>query len=127
VARILLVDDDDAIVRLLKLLLLEDGEHDVRTAECARDALHELPTFAPDLLITDYRLPDLDGLTLVQTARQAGYQGAVLMLTASASGDSIVESLRTELGSESVYLKPFDIDEFVDHAMALLDRAHVLE
>lgn len=126
-ARILLVDDEGAIVRLLKLLLTEDGDHDVRTAGLARDALHELSVFIPDLLITDYRLPDLDGLTLIQQARLDGYRGAVLMLTASTPGDPIVESLRNELGSDSVYLKPFDIDELVNRATGLLERTPAVD
>lgn len=118
--RILVVDDDQPTGRLLDLILLDLGDHQVHHAELAQEALAALRTDVPDLLILDMRLPDMDGVTLYQEARRGGYSGPVLALTASLSRDPLLERLRSEPGSPSILLKPFDVDELTACVEALL-------
>ena len=119
-ARILVVDDDEATRRLLDLILLESGEHEVLHAGVAQEALAHLEAGSPDLLVLDMRLPDMSGVELLQHVRRGGYVGPVLALTASSSRDPIVAELRAEPDPPSILLKPFDVDELAVRVEALL-------
>ncbi len=119
-SRILVVDDDEATRRLLDLFLLESGEHEVLHAGVAQEALANLETGSPDLLVLDMRLPDMGGVELLQHIRRGGYAGPVLALTASSSRDPILDALRAEPDSPSILLKPFDVDELAERVEALL-------
>ena len=119
-ACILVVDDDEATRRLLDLILLESGDHDVLHAASALEAVTAVEAGAPDLLILDMRLPDMDGVSLFHRVRQTGYLGPVLALTASSSRDPLLEELRAEPEAPSILLKPFDVDELAERVEALL-------
>ena len=71
-------------------------------------------------MITDFRLPDMDGLQLYRTARERGFAGPILLLTASGHDSPVVVRAREDLGSASVLLKPFDIDELEHRIQVLL-------
>ena len=119
-ARILVVDDDEPTRRLLDLILLESGDHDVGHAASALEAVAAVEAGVPDLLILDMRLPDMDGVTLFQRMREAGYLGPVLALTASSARDPLLEELRAEPDAPSILLKPFDVDELAERVETLL-------
>ena len=117
-ARILIVDDDQPTRRLVRLIL-SDPAYDLRFAGSAREALENIGT-SPDLLVSDMLLPDQDGLSMLKEARQRGYAGPVLAMTAMSSNTPLVQDLEDELGALSVLLKPFDPDELVRRVAALL-------
>jgi len=120
VTRILLIDDDEAATRLVTLLLTEEPGREVRAVASGGDAVTAIEDFGPDLIVIDYRLPDLDGLAVIREARGRGYAGAVLMLTASSPSDPIVASIKSELGDGSILLKPFDIDDLAERVAGML-------
>jgi len=120
VRRILVVEDDEPTRRLLDLILLDVGEHELMHAAAGREALTEISSGAPDLLILDMHLPDMDGLSLFREVRRTGFDGPVLALTASSSRDPLLEALRAEPLAPSVLLKPFDVDELTNRIQALL-------
>src|SRR5687767_437943 len=97
-SRILVVDDDEPTQRLLDLIFLERGDYDIRYVGKASEGLSELRTRTPDLLMLDLHLPDMDGLTLYREARSGGYEGPVLILTASSAGDPLLEQFASERG-----------------------------
>lgn len=119
-ARILVVDDDEATRRLLGLILWEEGEHEVLHAVAGEEALATVGGESPDLLILDVRLPDMEGVTLFRRVRQTGYRGPILALTASSPSDPLLEELRAESDAPSILLKPFDVDELARRVDALL-------
>ena len=81
--RVLVLDDDAFMLEVLRDML--DG-CEVRTESDARSALQALAGQAPDLLICDLSMPDMDGIEFMQAAALAGFSGALLLLSGMDSG-----------------------------------------
>jgi DNA-binding response OmpR family regulator len=108
-ARVLVVDDEAPLTRhLASFLGLYPGEFEVATAGSAEEALDVMDTFRPDLLLTDIRLPGLDGFELVRRARQQRSTLPVIVMTGTRSQD--LDRTARELGISSVLFKPLDLE-----------------
>ncbi|WP_163647852.1 nitrogen regulation protein NR(I) [Modicisalibacter sp. 'Wilcox'] len=115
-ARIVIVDDDRAIRWVLERALAQP-DLDVTSFDRADTALESLLRQPPDVLLTDIRMPGLDGLDLMARLREAHPDLPVIVMTAHSDLDSAVASYQ---GGAFEYLpKPFDVDE----ALALVRRA----
>ncbi|QJQ94166.1 MULTISPECIES: nitrogen regulation protein NR(I) [Halomonadaceae] len=115
-ARIVIVDDDRAIRWVLERALAQP-DLEVESFERADSALDSLIKRPPDVLVTDIRMPGLDGLDLMAKVREAHPDLPVIVMTAHSDLDSAVASYQ---GGAFEYLpKPFDVDE----ALALVRRA----
>lgn len=79
--RVLLLDDDPFMLEVLHDMLDELGAFDVLRETCARRALSTLPANAPDLLVCDLSLPEMDGIEFMQAAARTGFSGGVLLLS----------------------------------------------
>lgn len=118
-AKILVVDDDAAIRRLLARTLDRAG-HAVVEAGDARAALAALAIDKPDLVLLDLGLPDRDGLELLPIlVRSPG--PAVIVLTAREATDEKVIAL--DLGADDYITKPFDTEELLARVRSALRRA----
>lgn len=84
--RILLLDDDTFMLELLTEMLDGLGYRNVRAESDARAALAALPAFAPDLLICDLSMPEMDGIEYLRAAAEAKFQGGVVLLSGMDSG-----------------------------------------
>ena len=116
---ILLVDDEDAVQKLLAYPLERDGFRVVQ----ARDGEEALARFAEehvDLVVLDLMLPKVDGLEVCKRLR-AGSSVPIIMLTAR--DDELDKVLGLELGADDYITKPFSIREFRSRVRALLRRA----
>src|SRR5690242_16150889 len=91
--RILLVDDEANARTALRTLLAEDG-YEVREAKDGGEALALLPDFAPAVVLSDMRMPVLDGHALLKRVREQGSDAIFLMMTAYANDESAVEAMR---------------------------------
>ena len=118
-ARILAVDDEENITFLLDATLRHFG-YDVRVARTGREALAGVAEFAPDLVLMDVMLPDLDGFEVVRRLRFDGAQVPVLFLTARDTTEDLVRGLT--LGGDGYIKKPFSVEEIVAQVQALLRR-----
>ncbi|MCK0746020.1 response regulator [Chromohalobacter nigrandesensis] len=118
--RVLLVEDDPPVAAGVEAgLALSDFVVDiVTTLDDARGALAAIDY---DAVVLDRRLPDGDGLTLLQQWRRAGVATPVLMLTARDAVASRVEGLQS--GADDYLVKPFDLDELTARLQALLRRS----
>jgi DNA-binding NtrC family response regulator len=105
--RILLVDDEANLRRLVSLLLKEEG-HSVAEAGSLAEAKESLDRDIPDLVITDQKLGDGQGLDVLEGVRRADETVPVLMLSAYASVELAVQAMRQ--GAFDVIAKPFDPD-----------------
>ncbi|QJQ97695.1 nitrogen regulation protein NR(I) [Halomonas sp. PGE1] len=115
-ARVVVVDDDRAIRWVLERALAQP-DLDVECIERADTALQRLLDNPPDVLVTDIRMPGIDGLDLMARVREAHPDLPVIVMTAHSDLDSAVASYQ---GGAFEYLpKPFDVDE----ALALVRRA----
>lgn len=106
---ILIVDDErDLIWSISKGLKKSFKSYDILTADCFLSAKKILETSKIDILITDYRLPDGDGINLIRIAQAAGLHLPPVLMTAYGSSD--LQNLLSPL-HETVYLeKPFEIE-----------------
>lgn len=126
-ARVLVVEDDSALVNALSTLLTEEG-YEVDTARDGHRGLHLWLTRHYDLVVLDRGLPAIDGLDLLVRLRKQGRTTPVLVLSALANPADRVAGL--DAGAEDYLTKPFDLDELLARLRALrrrhLDTAHCL-
>ena len=103
--QILVVDDEPNLRRVLSAQLERDG-YDVHTAEDGEQALTILKEHHIDLVITDLRMPRIDGMELLRRAQKIDAELPVVMITAHGTVDNAVEALKT--GAFDYLTKPFD-------------------
>ena len=106
-AQILVVDDEDKIRAILQIML-ESAGHKVFEAEHGKAALTILEREAIDLVVSDVRMEEMDGFSLLAEIRQRELGCPVIFITAFATLESAVEALR--LGAADYLVKPFEED-----------------
>lgn len=108
-ADVLIVDDDPDIRGMLRFIL-DDHGFGVREAGDGQQALDALADHAPDVLLLDLMMPNVDGFTVLETmrARRLASQTKVVILTCMADENSLVRGW--ELGAADYLVKPFDPD-----------------
>ena len=109
--------DDDKSIRWVLEKALAQANINTRVFEQAEPALAQLKREHPDAIISDIRMPGMDGLTLLKEAKEAHPQLPVIIMTAHSDLDSAVSSYQQ--GAFEYLPKPFDVDE----AVALIQRA----
>ena len=114
-ARVLVVDDEESITQLVSTVLRYEG-FDVRTAESGRTAVKIARDFAPDLVVLDVMLPDLDGFEVYRRLADRRDRLPVLFLTARDSTEDRVHGLT--LGADDYMGKPFSLEELVARVRA---------
>lgn len=121
---ILLVDDDKNFLRVLTYHVQEFGFRPI-PASSAREALDCLREQKLDLVVTDLRMPEMDGLQLLAEIRRLDRELPVIVLTAYGSIDKAVEAIKN--GAFDFLSKPFEKEE-MQHAIAnALKMAHLME
>jgi DNA-binding response OmpR family regulator len=118
--RILVVEDDSSIARLVQLEL----EHRDFVVRCAHDGpagLEAVSEFRPAAVILDIMLPKVDGVGVLKRLRAAGNKVPVIMLTAR--GDPLDKVHSLERGADDYLTKPFNVEELIARVRALLRRA----
>ena len=106
--RVLLVDDDQAILGSLGEALADMGLV-VETVSSAEQALGLLSGFAPDLLLSDIRMPGLDGIELLELVRERAPRVDVVLMTAYDDMPTVVRAMRA--GALDFLVKPIQLDE----------------
>src|SRR5881396_1920282 len=106
--RVLVVDDERSMRELLAIMLKQAG-HDVTVADGGEAAIRALQSNAFDLVITDLRMRQVDGLAVLRAAKEHSPQTVVLVITAFASTETAVEAMK--LGAYDYITKPFKLDE----------------
>jgi two-component system, OmpR family, response regulator MprA len=117
--RVLVVDDDPHIRRMLERVLDKAG-YEVESAPDGGTALARIERVVPDILVLDVAMPGIDGLAVTQRLRRSGLSLPVLLLTARDAVPQRVAGL--EAGADDYLVKPFDTDELIARLRALLRR-----
>ncbi len=106
--KILLVDDDKDILKVLKANLTFEN-YTVVTAESGSEAYEKITTYTPEIIILDLNLPDIDGIQLCKRLRSEDINIPIIMLTAR---DSLSDKiLGLECGADDYIIKPFNFLE----------------
>ena len=116
--RILVVDDEPAVTDLLAYNLRK-AHYDVLIAADGRTALRLARESAPDLVLLDLMLPEVDGLDVCRELRRAS-QVPIIMLTAR--GEEVDRVVGLELGADDYVCKPFSVRELMARVKAVLRR-----
>ncbi|KRE43148.1 response regulator transcription factor [Knoellia sp. Soil729] len=119
-SHVLLVEDDDRIAAPLVRTLEREG-YDVQRLAQGLPALELLASGSVDLLLLDLGLADVDGLEVCRRAREAGYAGGVIILTARDGELDRVVGL--DVGADDYLAKPFGLSELLARARAVLRRS----
>ena len=119
VARILLVEDEEALAEGLRVNL-HRKHYEVDVANDGRTGLASAQARRYDLILLDIRLPEIDGFEVCQRLRQDGNFTPILMLTARNQPDDVVYGLK--LGADDYVTKPFDLAELLARIEGLLRR-----
>jgi two-component system, OmpR family, response regulator MprA len=117
--RILVVDDEPSVRDALDRALRMDG-YKVQLAADGRQALDQLAEQAPDAIVLDLLMPEIDGLEVCRRIRAAGDRIPVLMLTARDGVPDRVKGL--DAGADDYLVKPFALEELSARLRALLRR-----
>jgi two-component system response regulator MprA len=117
--RVLVVDDDVSLRRMLQRTLEAEG-FDITLAPDGAAALVEAERSAPDLIVLDVAMPDIDGLAVCRRLREKGLATPILMLTARDAVPDRVAGL--EAGADDYLVKPFALEELTARVRALTRR-----
>lgn len=115
---ILVVDDEPQITRVLKTTLSSQG-YATRTAADGKEALQAMKNWPPDLVITDLRMPNMDGLALCRHIRE---QSQVPIIVLSVKGEERTKVEALDAGADDYVTKPFNINELLARVRAGLRR-----
>ncbi|MGV9675728.1 response regulator transcription factor [Nocardia sp. NPDC003482] len=118
-ARVLVVDDEQLILKLLATTLKFQG-FEVETAATGAEGLDKARGFRPDALIVDVMMPGMDGFGLLRRLRADGIDTPVLFLTARDDVEDRVTGLT--LGADDYVTKPFALEEVVARVRVILRR-----
>ncbi|HTK38214.1 MAG TPA: sigma-54 dependent transcriptional regulator [Pyrinomonadaceae bacterium] len=107
-SNILIVDDEQSYRQLLSLVFEPDG-HVIRTASNGLEALDVLQAEPVDVIISDVKMPDMDGIEMLRAVRETLPDLGVIFMTAFASVETAREAFK--LGADDFIQKPFDVEE----------------
>lgn len=121
--RVLVVDDDEAIVEMFIELLERDGRFEVKTASTGYEAGILTEQFKPDIILLDFKLPDVNGNAVCRSIRSNPKHEHIKIIVISGVADpDEIEELRLA-GSDDFIRKPFDINQVIARMSELLNVA----
>lgn len=123
-SNILIVDDEQSYRQLLTLVFESDG-HSIRTAANGREAVGLVKQEAPDVIVSDVRMPDMDGIEMLREVRETHPDLGVVFMTAHASVESAREAFK--LGADDFVTKPFDVEELKLIVKKTLEKQQLID
>jgi two-component system NtrC family response regulator len=122
--RIVVIDDEVNAATALEALLKDDG-YDVVKAHDARNGLQLLEKNDPDIVLTDLRMPGMDGIELLAKVKEIRPETMVVIMTAYGTVKTAVKAMK--LGAEDFLSKPIDVEELEVVLQKTLEKKHLLE
>ena len=124
VTEIVVVEDEPSLAELVRDLLAND-DTTVSVFSTIGEAESQLAKRTPDLLLTDVKLPDGDGLLMLDRLRAGGFRAPAVVMTAFGTVDRAVQALR--VGAADFLVKPFDNERLLQAIAGALETARQLE
>ncbi|MFI4870672.1 MAG: response regulator [Phycisphaerales bacterium JB061] len=106
--KIMLVDDSKTMRSIQKSVLGQLGYTEIEEACDGQDALSKVGAFEPDLLLVDWNMPNMDGITFVKTYRQTNKTTPIIMVTTESEKSRVIEAIKA--GVNNYVVKPFTPD-----------------
>lgn len=119
--RILLVDDSRTIRNIQKNTLAGMGHTDVLEAADGQEALTVLAAQRPDLMLVDWNMPNMDGITLVRKVRETDQALPMIMVTTEAERSRVMEALKA--GVNNYVVKPFTAETLGEKIQQTMAKA----
>ena len=122
--RILLIDDEVLVLRLVTDVLAHLGFTDVTTAETGSDALALICAHEYDIVITDWRIPDCEGIDLIKfirTSEQCSYPQVPIILLTGNTGTNYILRAR-DAGVTEYMIKPFSAQQLVRRIKSIVEK-----
>jgi two-component system response regulator PilR (NtrC family) len=123
-SNILVVDDEPSYRQILTLVFESEG-HQIRIAANGREALDRLAEEPADLVVSDIRMPDMDGIEMLRNIRESMPDVGVIFMTAHASVETTREAFK--LGADDYIEKPFDVDEMKLIVKKALEKRELID
>ncbi len=121
--RVLIIDDKESMLKMLATLL--EGNYDVQTAGAGSEGVDLFRRRPADVVLTDIRMPDMDGMEVLQTIKAAAPQTEVILMTAFATVTQAVEAVKA--GAYHYLTKPFESDDLMLVLEKALERKQLRE
>lgn len=118
----ILIADDDAVIRTLVRRIAAHSSHDIIQAETGREALALVQIADPDLLITDFHMPDMDGLELIDAIRALPQYRRLPIICLSSEDDPVIVAHIIGKGVADYVLKPVRPGELANRIRAVASR-----
>ena len=118
--RILVVDDEPSITDLISLILTEEG-YEVSIAKNGKDGLAQFQSVAPDLVITDIVMPDMEGIELLRTINKQKKNIPMVVMSGNIVGRKFLDTARL-FGAKASLAKPFTAKELIETVDRLLAK-----
>jgi two-component system, NtrC family, response regulator len=122
--RVVVIDDEVNAAAALETLLREDG-YEAAKANDARSGLVLIERLEPDVVLTDLRMPDMDGLELLARIKELRPETMVILMTAYGTVKTAVRAMK--LGAEDYLGKPLDVEELEVVLQRTIERKRLLE
>ena len=120
--KVLLVDDSSTMRRIQRNVLAKLGYTDIVEAEDGLSAQVKLERIQVDLILLDWNMPNIDGLTFLKALRGEGVSTPVIMVTTEGQKDNVITALQS--GANSYVVKPFTPDILEKRINAVMEKVH---
>jgi two-component system, chemotaxis family, chemotaxis protein CheY len=121
--KILLVDDSRTIRNIQKNVLKQLGHTDIVEAGDGIEAVQNLQTTAVDLMLVDWNMPNMDGISLVRKVRETNKATPIIMVTTEAEKARVVEAIRA--GVNNYVVKPFSAETLAEKISQTVGKSAV--
>lgn len=118
--KIMLVEDSRTMRTIQRGILAQMGYEDVEESGNGLDALSRLADVSPDLILVDWNMPEMDGLTFVKRVRASGNPVPIIMVTTESQKKHVIEAIGA--GVNNYVVKPFTPDILNQRVRETLDR-----
>ena len=124
--KIVVVDDEKMVTSAFKALFKVEGYTDIHLFNAPKDAIEFLKENKPDLIISDFMMPEMNGLEFLTEAKKLHSEVSMILLTGYADKENAIKAIN-EIGLYKYIEKPWDNDDLMMNIKNGIERSHLLE